>query len=96
MRVATRRMRAILRAARPLLDPEWVRSLRAELGWLGGALGPVRDLDVLRRSPAGGCASARRRRRARVPRCFCARSRPSTRPTARRFWPRSASRASSR
>jgi CHAD domain-containing protein len=47
MRVATRRMRAILRAARPLLDPEWVASLRAELGWLGGALGPVRDLDVL-------------------------------------------------
>jgi CHAD domain-containing protein len=24
-----------------------VRELRAELGWLGGALGPVRDLDVL-------------------------------------------------
>jgi CHAD domain-containing protein len=47
MRVATRRMRAILRAARPLLDPEWVRPLRDELGWLGGALGPVRDLDVL-------------------------------------------------
>lgn len=47
MRVATRRMRAILRAARPLLDREWVRDLRAELGWLGGALGPVRDLDVL-------------------------------------------------
>ena len=47
MRVATRRMRAILRAVRPLLDPDWVRSLRAELGWLGGALGPVRDLDVL-------------------------------------------------
>jgi CHAD domain-containing protein len=47
MRVATRRMRAILRAARPLLDPEWVRELRAEVGWLGRALGPVRDLDVL-------------------------------------------------
>jgi CHAD domain-containing protein len=47
MRVATRRMRAILRAAEPLLDPEWVRMLRAEVGWLGGALGPVRDLDVL-------------------------------------------------
>jgi CHAD domain-containing protein len=47
MRVATRRMRAMLRAARPLLDSEWVRALRAELGWLGGALGPVRDLDVL-------------------------------------------------
>ncbi|MEZ5101498.1 MAG: CYTH and CHAD domain-containing protein [Thermoleophilia bacterium] len=47
MRVATRRLRGLLRAARPLLDPEWAESLRAELGWLGGALGPVRDLDVL-------------------------------------------------
>jgi CHAD domain-containing protein len=47
MRVATRRLRAILRAARPLLDPDWVRELRAEVGWLGRALGPVRDLDVL-------------------------------------------------
>jgi CHAD domain-containing protein len=40
-------MRAILRAAAPLLDPQWVRPLREEVGWLGGALGPVRDLDVL-------------------------------------------------
>ncbi len=47
MRVATRRLRAFLRAARPLLDVEWAESLRAELAWLGGALGPVRDLDVL-------------------------------------------------
>lgn len=46
-RVATRRLRAILRAASPLLDPEWTRSLRDELAWLGRALGPVRDLDVL-------------------------------------------------
>jgi CHAD domain-containing protein len=46
-RVATRRMRAVLRAARPLLDPGWIKSLRAELAWLGGTLGPVRDLDVL-------------------------------------------------
>jgi CHAD domain-containing protein len=46
-RVATRRLRAILRAASPLLDPAWTDSLRAELAWLGGALGPVRDLDVL-------------------------------------------------
>ena len=46
-RVATRRLRAVLRAARPLLDPGWTESLRAELSWLGGALGPVRDLDVL-------------------------------------------------
>ena len=37
----------MLRAALPLLDPAWAESLRAELAWLGGALGPVRDLDVL-------------------------------------------------
>ena len=47
MRVAVRRMRATLKAARPLLDADWADDLRAELGWLGGALGPVRDLDVL-------------------------------------------------
>jgi CHAD domain-containing protein len=47
LRVGTRRARAFLRAARPLLDPEWAGSLRAELGWLGSALGPARDLDVL-------------------------------------------------
>ena len=46
-RVATRRLRAVLRAARPLLDRSWGESLRAELSWLGGAFGPVRDLDVL-------------------------------------------------
>jgi CHAD domain-containing protein len=47
MRVATRRARAVLRAARPLLEAEWSDSLRAELGWLGSSLGEVRDLDVL-------------------------------------------------
>jgi CHAD domain-containing protein len=47
MRVAVRRMRATLRVARPLLDAGWADGLRAELGWLGGALGPVRDLDVM-------------------------------------------------
>lgn len=47
MRVAVRRMRATLKAARPLLDASWADGLRAELGWLGGALGPVRDLDVM-------------------------------------------------
>ncbi len=46
MRVATRRARALLRTARPLLDPAWTESLRGELAWLGGALGAVRDLDV--------------------------------------------------
>lgn len=47
MRVAVRRMRATLKVAHPLLDAAWADDLRAELGWLGGALGPVRDLDVL-------------------------------------------------
>jgi CHAD domain-containing protein len=47
MRVAVRRMRATLKAARPLLDRAWADDLRAELGWLGRALGPVRDADVL-------------------------------------------------
>ncbi len=47
MRVSVRRMRAALKAARPLLDAAWSDGLRAELGWLGGALGPVRDLDVM-------------------------------------------------
>lgn len=46
MRVATRRIRAMLRAARPLLVPGWVASLRSELAWLGQLLGPARDLDV--------------------------------------------------
>jgi CHAD domain-containing protein len=47
MRVAVRRMRAMLKAARPLLERTWADSLRTELGWLGRALGPVRDADVL-------------------------------------------------
>jgi CHAD domain-containing protein len=46
MRVAIRRLRALVRAARPLLEPKWTESLRAELRWLGGLLGPARDLDV--------------------------------------------------
>jgi CHAD domain-containing protein len=47
MRVATRRLRAFLRAGGTLLDPDWSSSLRSELQWLGRALGPARDLDVL-------------------------------------------------
>lgn len=47
LRVATRRLRAFLRCARRLVDADWAESLRAELGWLGGALGPARDLDVM-------------------------------------------------
>ncbi len=47
MRVAARRIRSGLKAFRPLLDEEWARALRDELGWLAGELGAVRDLEVL-------------------------------------------------
>ena len=47
MRVSTRRARAFLRAAKPLLDSKWAGDLRDELRWIGSALGPARDLDVL-------------------------------------------------
>lgn len=46
MRVAVRRVRAVLRTARPILLPAWVTSLDHELDWLGEVLGPARDLDV--------------------------------------------------
>jgi CHAD domain-containing protein len=46
-RVGTRRMRSDLRTFRPLLDPEWVASVRAEAGWFAGLLGAVRDAEVL-------------------------------------------------
>jgi CHAD domain-containing protein len=46
MRVAVRRVRAVLRTARPVLLPAWVTSLDQELDWLGEVLGPARDLDV--------------------------------------------------
>jgi CHAD domain-containing protein len=44
--VATRRLRTIARATRPLLGDLLV-PVQAELGWLAGVLGPVQDLDVL-------------------------------------------------
>jgi CHAD domain-containing protein len=47
LRVAVRRLRALLRAARSMFVGEWADTLRAELDWLGRALGPLRDLDVL-------------------------------------------------
>lgn len=47
MRVATRRIRAYLKAARPALDPEVADGLRLDLADLAGALGEVRDLDVM-------------------------------------------------
>jgi CHAD domain-containing protein len=45
-RVATRRLRALLRAARPSLDREWADGLRRDLGTLASATGDARDLDV--------------------------------------------------
>ena len=47
MRVAVRRLRAVLRTARPILERAWSDSLRHELDLFGKLLGAVRDLDVL-------------------------------------------------
>lgn len=47
MRVATRRIRAYLKAARPVLDTDAVHTLRGDLSALADALGTVRDLDVM-------------------------------------------------
>jgi CHAD domain-containing protein len=46
-RVAARRSRAFMRAARAYLDDGWRTSLDGALRQLGAATGPVRDLDVL-------------------------------------------------
>ena len=46
-RVGTRRLRSDLRTFAPLLQEEWLAPLRDELRWLAGALGAVRDADVL-------------------------------------------------
>ncbi len=45
MRVATRRLRAAIALFEPAL-PVRLGRLREEIGWLGGVLGSVRDLDV--------------------------------------------------
>jgi CHAD domain-containing protein len=47
MRVALRRLRALLRTFRPCFDRDRARALSAELRWWGGLLSPVRDADVL-------------------------------------------------
>lgn len=46
MRVATRRLRAVLGMASPILVPAWESELQQELNWLSELLGPARDLDV--------------------------------------------------
>jgi CHAD domain-containing protein len=47
LRVATRRLRAYLRAAGPLLGAEWSEAVGEELRWAAAELGRVRDLDVM-------------------------------------------------
>ena len=46
-RVAARRLRSDLRTFAPLLDRNWTKWLRDELGWLGSEVGSGRDADVL-------------------------------------------------
>ena len=46
-RVATRRLRANLKALRGALGERWDGDVRQELAWIGGLLGAVRDADVL-------------------------------------------------
>jgi CHAD domain-containing protein len=46
-RVATRRLRANLGTMHELMQPGVAEGLRLELAWLGGALGELRELDVL-------------------------------------------------
>ncbi|VVE44498.1 CHAD domain-containing protein [Pandoraea communis] len=47
LRIATRRLRALIDVFSPWLKPRWHRRLKAELRWLGEAMGPARDADVL-------------------------------------------------
>ena len=46
LRVATRRLRALLATYRPVLDPARSEPLRAELRWLGAEVGAARDAQV--------------------------------------------------
>ncbi|HEX2355722.1 MAG TPA: CYTH and CHAD domain-containing protein [Micromonosporaceae bacterium] len=48
MRVGCRRLRSDLRTFGPLVDPDWSRQLRGEVGWLADLLGAARDAEVLR------------------------------------------------
>lgn len=48
MRVSARRLRSGLKVFEPLVDEEWARELRTELGWMASGLGAARDTEVLR------------------------------------------------
>jgi CHAD domain-containing protein len=47
LRVSTRRLRSDLRSFAPLLRDDRLVAVRADIGWLGGVVGLVRDCDVL-------------------------------------------------
>ena len=71
LRTTTRRLRSELRSLEELVDGRWRDQLDAELKWLAGRLGEVRDLDILLARlkkgagragrGGGGTGSARRR-----------------------------------
>lgn len=46
MRVATRRLRSVLRSYKRILEPDPATRMRAELAWLAGILGVARDAEV--------------------------------------------------
>lgn len=46
-RVAARRLRSMLQAFAPLVEAEWARSMRSELGWIASTLSQSRDREVL-------------------------------------------------
>ncbi|MGW5385937.1 CHAD domain-containing protein [Nocardia sp. NPDC003963] len=46
MRVATRRLRSVLRSYKTLVDPDADNRIRTELAWLAGILGVARDAEV--------------------------------------------------
>jgi inorganic triphosphatase YgiF len=48
MRVSARRLRSGLKVFESLLDEEWARDLRSDLGWMASGLGAARDTEVLR------------------------------------------------
>ncbi|WP_174978616.1 CHAD domain-containing protein [Pandoraea terrigena] len=47
LRIAIRRLRALIDVFSPWLKPRWHHRLNEELRWLGQSMGPTRDADVL-------------------------------------------------
>ena len=84
MRVATRRMRSDLLTFAPFIDADWSAELRAELGWLAGLLGRVRDADVLLARLRERVATLPERARRRRARCSprSSKSAPSRSPSS--------------